>query len=277
MNTKVRLITLLFISIMVSTTIVNAQWIRSSGDVIKETRNVDKFESIKSSSSADVIITQGNTQSVVVESDANLVPYIITKVDDGVLVIDIKKNYKNINILKVHITVPNLESIVISGSGDIKIPSVFKTNELYVKINGSGDLSAKFDVKSLEYRSSGSGDGSFSGVKGILKIYVNGSGDITARDLRLSDCNIKVSGSGDLNLSGSSEDLVIAVNGSGDIDAYQLQSVNVTVTVSGSGDIYTHPIESIHAKIAGSGDVYYKGDPVKTNISTSGSGDLIKR
>lgn len=262
---------------MVSTTIVNAQWIKSSGDVIKETRNVEKFESIKSTSSADVIITQGKTQSVIVESDANLVPYIMTDVDNGVLKIDINKSYRNIKIVKIHITVPNLESIMISGSGDIRIPAVFKTNELFVKINGSGDLSAKLDVKSLEYRSSGSGDGNFSGVNGILKIYVNGSGDINAKDLRLSDCNIKVSGSGDLNISGSTEDLIISINGSGDIDAYQLQAVNVTVNVSGSGTIYTHAIESISAKIAGSGDIYYKGDPAKTNISTSGSGDLIKR
>lgn len=86
MNTKIRLVALLFVTALFISTGVNAQWIKSSGDIIKETRNVDSFTSIKSAGSADIIITQESTTKVVVESDVNLVPHIITEVRGGGLV-----------------------------------------------------------------------------------------------------------------------------------------------------------------------------------------------
>ena len=277
MNTKFKLVALLFVTAVFISTGLNAQYIKGSGNIISETRSVDSFTSIHSKGSADVIITQGSTQSVVVESDENLMPHIRTDVRDGQLNIEIKKNYKNIDVLKVHITVADLESIEISGSGDIVLTNTFKTNDLSVYIKGSGDFKGDLDVKKFDYKVSGSGDGVFSGVRGDLKISVSGSGDVKASNLRLANCAVKISGSGDMNLSGSVDDLVVSVAGSGDIDAYGMKAVSVKAKVAGSGEISVTAIDRIVAEIAGSGDIYYKGNPQNVVVSSSGSGDLIKR
>lgn len=277
MNTKIRLVALLFVTALFISTGVNAQWIKSSGKIIKETRNVDSFTSIKSAGSADIIITQESVTKVVVESDVNLVPHVTTEVRNGVLVIEIKKNYRNINVVKVHISIADLESIKSSGSGDIILVNKFKTKELQIKTSGSGDFVGDLDVKKLEYTVSGSGDGDFSGINGELKISIAGSGDVNANNLRLTDCSVKVNGSGDISLKGSAENIVIGVSGSGDIDAYGLKAVNVTAKIAGSGEINITAIESIVASIAGSGDIYYKGNPSTVKVSSTGSGDIYKR
>jgi hypothetical protein len=274
---KVKIITLFTLCSLLLISTVNAQWIKSSGKIVSEKRSVEKFESIKAACSADVFITQGKSMEVIVETDENLLPHIKTEVHDGVLVIDNNKSYKNIKVLKVHITVANLENIFVSGSGDIRFVNTFKTNELNIKINGSGDVNAKLDVKSLEYKISGSGDGNISGVNGKLKVLVSGSGDLNIKDLRLTDCNVKVNGSGDIDILGSTDNLVIAVNGSGDIDAYGLQAVSVNASALGSGNIQVNVIESINAQLRGSGDIYYKGNPDKVNVSSTGSGELYKQ
>ena len=276
MKTQFKFIALLFTAIIFISITANAQWIKPSGNTISETRNLDSFHSIHSSSSADIMISQGNTQKVVVESDANLVPHIKTYVSDGVLKIEIKKNFKNIDELTIYITVPDLNKISVSGSGDIKV-NKFKSTELIVKISGSGDFYGDLDLKKLQYKVSGSGDGNISGVTGELEIGISGSGDIKATGLRLSNCSAKVNGSGDMNLSGKTENLSIAISGSGDIHAYGLEAVNVTAKIAGSGDIEITAIENISASIAGSGDVYYKGNPNQSKVSASGSGDLIRR
>ena len=276
MNTKTG-ITLILASVIFSSLGLQAQWIKASGNTISEERSVSEFNSIQTNGSADIVIKQGDVQKLVVETDANLIKHIITDVNDKTLSISIKKSYRNIEIVKVYVTVPSLQSISNSGSGDIEFLNNFITPSLKVRISGSGDFQADLETKSMDYKLSGSGDGYFSGVSGDLQIAVSGSGDVQASNLRLNKGQIKINGSGDLKLSGSAEDVVFGVSGSGDIDAYDLDAVYVNVKIAGSGDVKIHAIESIQASIAGSGDVYYTGDPKKANVSSSGSGELIKR
>jgi len=277
MRTITNFSTLLILLILVATTSLKAQWIKTSGEIIKETRQLEEFTSIKSLGSADVVITQGNIQKLVVESDKNLIPHITTKVKNGSLLIDIRGSYRNVKVIRVLITVPNLNAISIEGSGDVSFTNTFKGNKMKVNIKGSGDFSGDFDLKNMDYFVNGSGDGEISGIRGNLSISVSGSGDFEAENLRLEKCDVSVVGSGDIELGGSAENLVIGLTGSGYVNAYELATVNVVASVKGSGDIEVHPIESLKVSVFGSGDVYYKGNPGIVNITEDGSGEVHKK
>lgn len=277
MRTLTNLITLVVLLSLIATTSLKAQWIKTSGEIIKETREVAEFNSVKTLGSADVVITQGNTQKVVVESDKNLVPHIITEVKNGSLLIDIRASYRNVKVIRVLLTVPDLDAISIEGSGDVSFVNTFKGNEMKVNIKGSGDFSGDFDIKNMDYFVNGSGDGEISGIRGNLSVKISGSGDFEADKLRLEKCDISVVGSGDIELKGSTENLVIGLMGSGYVNAYGLAAVNVVANVKGSGDIEVYPIESMNVSVFGSGDVYYKGNPNKVNITEDGSGEVHKR
>lgn len=250
---------------------------KGSGNVVSQERNTGDFTGIKLTCSADLYITQGNS-SVTVKADDNIQELIATNVDNDVLEISVKgKGFRSAKKLEVHISVPSLEKIKNSGSGDIKFVNVFSANELNIYINGSGDLTANFDVKSLELKVSGSGDVELSGVKGNLKDTNLGSGDLDAERLKLEDCYIKNSGSGDIELEGKTNNLTVGQAGSGDLDAYNFTSVNAYVTNSGSADITLHVVEILQVTLNGSGDLTYRGNPAKVDIKSNGSGDVYRK
>jgi hypothetical protein len=77
-------------------------------------------------------------------------------------------------------------------------------------------------------------------------------------------------------LSGKGTDLEINISGSGSVDAESLEAENCVAKISGSGKCEVNASKSIDARISGSGSVYYKGDPVKVNSHSSGSGKVKK-
>ena len=46
--------------------------------------------------------------------------------------------------------------------------------------------------------------------------------------------------------------------------------------VSGSGDIQVTASQSLKARVSGSGDISYRGNPEKQDFKTSGSGDISR-
>lgn len=249
----------------------------TGSNAVKETRNLSDFSSIELVCSADLFITQGNTQSVVVEADEELMSHLFTEVENGTLKVYIKKYHRSIHVAKVYVTVPNLEIVSLVGSGDMTFTDVFKTNDFKIKIVGSGDLNAPLDAKNVELIIAGSGDVKLSGVKGDFQIDVSGSGDTYAKNLKLNNCDLSVAGSGDVVLEGSTSKFVVAIAGSGDVQGENLKAVNAQIKVAGSGDVKTTVVESLSGSIVGSGNIYYYGNPSKATVNTLGSGRAIQR
>jgi len=251
---------------------------KPSIDVSTEDRPLPAFNSIKLICSADIILEQGNTQKVTVKADSDIIQYLETRVENGVLVVDVSKNrLYNIHVLELHITMPQLEKLESSGSGDVVVKGKFSGNNLYVKLNGSGDFKADLNMTNMEVDINGSGDADFNGVKGQFKLSIRGSGDVSARDLQLETCNLSSIGSGDIELAGNAVDLTASQMGSGDVNAYGLKAVNVIATNNGSGDMVVTVVESLQAKLNGSGDLTYNGNPAKVKVTANGSGEVYSR
>src|ERR1700761_996082 len=89
-----------------------------------EDRHLTGFNAIKLSSSYDVYITQGTAESVKVEGSDDDREHLVTEVKDGVLNIYSKKTSGwNLNLgnrkTNVYISVKSINSIGVSGSGDV--------------------------------------------------------------------------------------------------------------------------------------------------------------
>jgi len=85
-----------------------------------------------------------------------------------------------------------------------------------------------------------------------------------------------MSGSGDITLNGTAKNFEATISGSGDIKAYGLEADNVEATVSGSADIKVTANKMLKARVSGSGDISYRGNPTKVDTKASGSGDISK-
>ena len=69
-------------------------------------------------------------------------------------------------------------------------------------------------------------------------------------------------------------DLDANIAGSGDFHGFELLANNTDVSIAGSGDAEVVSYESIKARVAGSGDIKYKGNPKKEDTKVLGSGSI---
>ncbi len=185
-----------------------------SGKEKTESRVLDVFTSIELDSSVDVNVTFGETQSVSITGDDNLLKYIDTDVDNGKLVIDQSENFNTKIGITLDIVLVGLKRIDIDGSGDFNIKSI-NTDNFIGRIDGSGNITA-------------------IGFTNSLDIEVAGSGDVNMFELIASHVVAKINGSGDINVF-SKETLDVNINGSGDVrykGACQVESV-----INGSGSV----------------------------------------
>ena len=237
----------LFISCsLLLTTISYGQWssnqkIKGNGKVISEKRTTASYDGIAITGFFDVELVSGKEGNITIKGEENLLPYIKVEVVDKVLKISTEKN-KYISTSKgseIVIVVPfeSIDQVSLTGSGDVVTKNSIKSKSFSAKLIGSGDMN--LDVES-------------------------------------NDFDVNLSGSGDMVLTGKTENFNSNLNGSGDIDAGDLKAKNAKITVSGSGDNSVFCSESLHARVSGSGDIEYKGDPKKKDTKVNGSGNISK-
>lgn len=216
--------------------------IKGDGNVKKETRQVENFTSLSSHGSIDVKINYGNSNSIQIEADENLLPYIETTIENGQLNIKTKNN-------------ANLRS----GSKMIVYVSMNKIDGL--QTSGSGSID---------------GNGEFTGDN-TTEIALSGSGNIHLSSGSFKKLEFQISGSGNINLkSGRADEINASISGSGNIDCSGLSADNINVKISGSGNVRVTANKSLTTNIMGSGNVYYKGNATNISTKVAGSGKVIK-
>ncbi|WP_069661192.1 head GIN domain-containing protein [Arcticibacter eurypsychrophilus] len=205
----------------------------------KQNRHISGFTGVEVIGSYDVFIKQGNTESVIVEANDDVIDRIITEVEGGTLKIYTKKSNFNFSWenkkTAIYVTAKDLNRISVIGSGNVSFAEGISTSKLRLKLTGSGDVSGKVNVKTLES---------------------------------------ELTGSGDMKLSGQAQTSSVTVTGSGDFSGRDLATTKSIVQVRGSGNVGVNVLQQLDASVAGSGDIRYTGTPKQISSSKSGSGDI---
>ena len=227
-----------------------------------EVREVGRFNALSSHIPCTIYFSQADKQEVRVETTEEFAPKVLTVVEDGTLKLKLEDGRYPKIILRVIISVPDIESIAIHGSGDLRHEGTLRvSNNLSVKVFGSGDIQMGDIVcKAFEGHTSGSGNIGFSSIDcSDFSGSVSGSGNLRSGAVRCDGFGVSTSGSGDIDIttfvasaSGSAR-----ASGSGDISLRQ-------VTVDGDMDL----------KTTGSADIHVNGSCRDVTASTSGSGNI---
>ena len=89
--------------------------------------------------------------------------------------------------------------------------------------------------------------------------------------------SLEASSGADIDLRGGAETVELDVSSGADIDAQDLKAEDVTAEASSGGGIKIWAGNSISARASSGGDVEYWGNPKKTDIPKSVSGNVKKR
>lgn len=212
--------------------------VEGNANIKTEQRNVSGFTGISVAGPFQVMVQQGNTFSVSVETDENLMQYIEIKREGSSLEIRERDgfNLRGTRGLKVTVQLPEVNGLSIAGSGVIEAQSSIKnTDQLEFNIAGSGKINATIDAPEIKVEIAGSGTANLSGQTRKMKVSIGGSGDCLAEDLKSEDCTINIAGSGAAKVFASTS-LDVSIGGSGDV-YYGGSPTIVRKSVAGSGKI----------------------------------------
>jgi hypothetical protein len=206
-----------------------------------ETRDLKDFTKVSFGVPGELFINIGSEFKVVMEGKKDILKEVVTEVNGGKLVI--KRDNWHFSMfgsndkITVHITMPEIQGLGVSGSGRAEIKDQIKNSDLSLSVSGSG------------------------------KIY---TGDIMTSNLKCS-----ISGSGDIMTggNGSATRADMTISGSGNYVGESLKIEMADISISGSGNCTCNVTESLHASVSGSGNVSYFGNP-KIDARVSGSGKV---
>ena len=283
--------------------------IRGNGNVVQNQRDVSEFSGIVIKSGIDLFVSQGDKSSLEIKADENLQQYIISEVKDKILYVYVEKgkNIWNSKAMDAYVTVKDVNSIKVSGGGDVESQSTIKSDAIKIGISGGGDLEFNLEAQKAYCNVSGGGDVELSGNVKNFKAEISGGGDLemniecqklyteisgggdaeieagsnvnTAKvkvsgggDLGLvlvsQELDLSMSGGGDASLSGGTEKFEAVVKNGGDLYATDFKVKTAYVQLSGGSDAKLQVSDNLHVTASGGGQIYVSGNPqIDANLS----------
>jgi hypothetical protein len=250
----------------------------------REKRKVSGFTKLSFRTSGKLFLKQGNTESVELVGDPEVLAKVETKVEGGKLSIGFKdqgswfnwRDWNDDDKITAYVTMKEIEGIYVSGSGDLTAETKLTGADMDLKVSGSGNLTAEIDAEDVDADVSGSGDLNLSGKMKSIDSGISGSGKIRFNGAVATYVETSISGSGRFEAAGSATEIRSTISGSGRVLAADLVVDRCNVRISGSGSVQINVKTSIDANISGSGSVSYKGNPSSVNSHSSGSGSIRK-
>lgn len=209
--------------------------ISGSGNVITESREVSGFNGVSHTGIGRVIITQGDTESLTIQADDNLMDYITSEVKNDTLELGFDENVRFDSTSSITFTVGaiGIAEIGSTGTGSIELDEL-GTKNLHILKTGTGSISI---------------------------------GSLTATDLV-----VNADGTGKIEIAGTVVEQELDLKGTGNYDAPDLKSQTAQVGVTGTGSVVIWVLDALDVEITGISKVSYYGSPqVTQNITGTGT------
>ena len=210
--------------------------IEPTGEQKTRSLKLDDFKKIELEIPANVKLIIGDSSMVRVSAPESIISQILLVVKNNRLNIEGNICPSDNSNIDIEITTPHVSSLKIKGSGNIFCETPIRTDDLSLKIKGSGKIS--------------------------LNVFAN-------------DIDVDISGTGDINLLGTCKNLDVNIDGSGSFKGLGINSYKAKVKITGSGIATVVALNNLTAKVDGSGEIKYSGEP-KLSIDINGNGKITK-
>ena len=215
---------------------------KGTGDVAQEQRVLNKdVSSIITEDNINIVITQSNEPSIIVEGGGNLLPYINTAVSGTVLSISSDNKCgmfrDNTTPITVYLSIPNLTRIDYTGQGNITSTNTLNIPFLDIESRtGTGSINLDVNIEELTIKQhSGPADFTFTGDVNRLYVYTLGQGWFYLDGLVSNSTHVNHSGIGDIFVN-VKNDLSVEMRSRGSV--YYLGNPTVEVSPNiGAGSV----------------------------------------
>lgn len=217
----------------------SAKTVRGSGEIVEEIRAVSRVTGVNLATIGHLTIELGDTESLRIEAEDNLMEYIETEVRSGKLFIESQENVRldSTKPVNYYLTVTGLDTIAISSVGNIQAPGM-EADRFSISISSTGNLDIDMlNADTLEVDISSTGNANIAG------------GQVRTQDIR--------------------------INSTGNYTAPDMMSDDAEVRINSTGSATIWVLNHLKANLNSSGNLRYRGDPT-VDASTTSTGNVIQ-
>jgi hypothetical protein len=106
------------------------------------------------------------------------------------------------------------------------------------------------------------------------QVNLEASGDARIGGLNGGRLTLVGQGSGSFDADGAVDQVEVRINGSGNADLEGLRAREARILINGSGDARAHVVDTIYAKLNGTGEIAYRGSPRNVTEEVNGTGAI---
>jgi len=210
---------------------------KGNGNVTTQERQVPSFEAIKVGCAINLFLSQGEQQSVKVQTDENLQSRITAKVSNGTLVLNCD-NIQSPTKMDVYVTAVKIKNLDVSGAAKVTGETPVKNEESF-GLYTSGAAKTTLNIETGNFKNETSG-----AATNILTLVAK-------------TANTEVSGAGNLSLKGTAEQHKTEVSGAGNLKAMEFVTNYTDAEVSGAGNAKIMARQQLKANLSGAGNLSY--------------------
>ena len=216
----------------------------STDNLVTESREVSNFDRVFLRDYGELVITQGEEESLTIKTDRDILPKIKTEVREGRLVIKIGGHWLDKlghalstsltrQWIKYNLTVKKLTGLEIAGAVRVNASDI-ETDRLALKLSGAGQINIKaLSAEVLEVDSPGAGAINISGKVEEQRVVISGAGSYKAPKLESRRASVDLRGAGQATVW-AVEDLDVAIRGLGSVEYYGTPAVKKSISGLGS-------------------------------------------
>ncbi len=162
--------------------------IDGSGNIITEKRTINEpFDKISSSTGVNVMVEQGAPTAVEVETDDNLMQYVITKVENGTLIVKIEGNINTMTAADVRVKMNLIAGLEASSGSTIRSKNTLKGNVLKVKSSSGSEIDAVLEYENVGCESTSGSTITVTGKALKLETTSSSGSEINAEELAANE------------------------------------------------------------------------------------------
>jgi hypothetical protein len=202
-------------------------------NVITQTRNVATFDGLSVSGIFKVIFTQGEPQSVKIETDENLMGKVITEVHGGILELGTKGSINNPTRMITYITAKDLKSLGMSGATKFTATNKIVTPKLNIELSGVANATLSANVPNVTCSLSGTAKLDLEGTGNQISADLSGTAKLQASNFEINDAKVDASGVGSATIN-ATKTLSLSASGASKIKYTPHENLNIkNIEVSG--------------------------------------------
>lgn len=217
-----------------------------AGNVVTETYSIkSNYTAISITNMIEVVLLDAPKNSIRVETDERLMPYLQIVVKNGVLVLNfddqreverLRKRNLNLADTRVYVSARGVDTFTASGMSEFEADMPIAASTITISASGMSSI----DFERVECKT--------------FSLSISGKTEVDAQ-LQADKCDLSVSGMSEVDLEGRTDRLSLRLSGMSEVSLEELHARTAKVSVSGMSSAEVYATESITGGVSGMSDL----------------------